>query len=90
MVRIVLFAFVLLTENISMLFGQVTSPFARDLRHLSIIDSGKVRISYAFNATDIKDYKTYDDLQLLEVGTTVSKYYSFLCLTQTLWLRIGN
>jgi GLPGLI family protein len=44
---------------------------------MSVIDSGKIRISYAFNATDIKDYKTYDDLQLLEIGATVSKYYSF-------------
>lgn len=77
MVRIALFIFILLTGNISILFGQVTSPFSRDLRHLSIVDSGKVRISYAFNATDIKDYKTYDDLQLLEIGTRVSKYYSF-------------
>lgn len=77
MVRIILFIFVLLTENISVLFGQVTPPSSRDLRHLTVVDSGKVRISYAFNATDVKNYKTYDDLQLLEIGTKVSKYYSF-------------
>ena len=41
------------------------------------IDSGSIRILYAMNALDIKDAKTYDDLQRLEIGSKVSKYYSY-------------
>ena len=41
------------------------------------IDSGTVRISYALNAVDIKDTKTYDDLQRLDIGSKSSKYYSY-------------
>jgi GLPGLI family protein len=62
--------------NVS-LYGRATIYSSRDTQAMSVIDSGNVRISYAFNATNIKDYKTYDDLQLLEIGTVVSKYYSY-------------
>jgi GLPGLI family protein len=44
---------------------------------MSVIDSGNVRISYALNAIEIKNQSTFDDLQLLEIGITQSKYYSF-------------
>jgi GLPGLI family protein len=42
------------------------------------IDSSNVRIWYAFNATDINNEETYDDLQRLDIGSHISKYYSFL------------
>ncbi len=44
---------------------------------MSIVDSGHIRILYALNATDIRKPETYDDLQRLEIGTHISKYYSF-------------
>jgi GLPGLI family protein len=44
---------------------------------MSTIDSGNIRIWYALNAVDIDDTKTYDDCQYLEIGTNISKYYSY-------------
>lgn len=42
-----------------------------------VIDSAFVRIWYAYNALDITDSKTYDDLQRLDISEHLSKYYSF-------------
>jgi GLPGLI family protein len=44
---------------------------------MTVIDSGTLRVWYALNAADIKKPETYDDLQRLEIGTQLSKYYSF-------------
>jgi GLPGLI family protein len=61
------------------LFTQATK-FPRNLSNAIIVDSGNIRILYALNAVDITDSKTYDDLQQLEVGAYLSKYYSyFIC-----------
>ena len=49
----------------------------RHMYDLNIVDSRNVRISYALNAVDINDTKTYDDLQRLEIGSKISKYYSY-------------
>ncbi len=43
----------------------------------SVVDSGTIRILYALNATDIHKQETYDDLQCLEIGSLLSKYYSY-------------
>ena len=43
----------------------------------TVVDSGNIRILYAFNATDISKQETYDDLQRLEIGKNISKYYSY-------------
>ena len=53
------------------------NPYSKNISNEKTIDSARIRILYAFNATDINDYKTYDDLQRLEIGSTLSKYYSF-------------
>ena len=60
--------------------GKALNPMLSDCRDVSkfkTIDQGILRISYAFNAQDIKDPKTYDDLQRLEIGKDFVKYYGY-------------
>ena len=45
--------------------------------NVTTVDSGNVRLLYAINAENINDTKTYDDLHRLDIGTKMSKYYSF-------------
>jgi len=52
-------------------------PDCRDVSKFSTIDQGTLRISYAFNAQNISDPNTYDDLQRLEIGNNYVKYYSY-------------
>lgn len=59
--------------------GTSLNPMMPDRRNVSkykVIDRGQLKIAYAFNAEDISDYETYDDLQMLEIGETSTKYYS--------------
>lgn len=72
-IKVLLILFVL---NIPVINAQMIS-FPRNAFDVSVIDSGYIRVSYAFNAVDIRDINTYDDLQLLEIGKSQSKYYSF-------------
>lgn len=44
----------------------------------SWVDSASLRISYALNAVQLDDISTYVDLQCLEIGKRISKYYSTL------------
>ena len=44
---------------------------------MTVIDSANIRVLYALNASDINNPETYDDLQRLEIGSHISKYYSF-------------
>jgi GLPGLI family protein len=53
-------------------------PFSKDISKMSIVDSGNIKIRYALNAVDIEKQETYDDLQQLELGDYISKYYSYL------------
>jgi GLPGLI family protein len=76
MIRIVLVVSMIFTANIPILYGQ-RPPYPKKTLSMSVVDSAYVKISYAFNATDIKNYQTYDDWQLLEIGSRQSKYYSF-------------
>jgi GLPGLI family protein len=58
----------------------ILTPFPRDVSKMTIIDSSKIRIIYAFNSyisDDINDSENYEDLQYLEIGESISKYYSF-------------
>ena len=52
-------------------------PDCRDVSKFKTIDQASVRISYAFNARNVADPKTYDDLQRLEIGNKYVKYYGF-------------
>lgn len=44
---------------------------------MSVVDSSSIRISYAFNAENIHEPNSYIDLQYLEIGKYISKYYSY-------------
>jgi GLPGLI family protein len=44
---------------------------------METIDSGNIYVQYALNAVDICKIETYDDLQRLEIGRYLSKYYSY-------------
>ncbi|RHR35447.1 MULTISPECIES: GLPGLI family protein [Parabacteroides] len=48
---------------------------ARDIKSLSFVDSGRLRIWYVLNAT--KKLSKGDDIHILEIGDNVSKYYSY-------------
>lgn len=52
-------------------------PISRSTKDMAIVDSAHIRVWYALNALDISNSNTYDDLQRLEIGNHVSKYYSF-------------
>jgi GLPGLI family protein len=49
----------------------------RDISKMTTVDSGNMRVLYALNAVDINKPETYDDLQRLETGSHLSKYYSY-------------
>ena len=44
--------------------------------NMNVVDSGNIKIFYALNATTIGKPETYDDLQCLEIGSQLSKYFS--------------
>jgi GLPGLI family protein len=54
----------------------IFSPFPKDVSKMTTVDSGNIRILYALNAVDISKIATYADLQCLEIGDHLSKYYS--------------
>ena len=72
--------------------AQIAAPiYPRDISNMAVVDSGKIRILYALNAIDIKDQATYDDLQRLEIGKSVSKYYSyFIFNSDSLCTELGE
>jgi GLPGLI family protein len=52
-------------------------PLAKSILKMHVVDSGNIKVWYALNAVDIEKHETYDDLQLLEIGSYLSKYYSY-------------
>lgn len=53
------------------------NPINKDTRKMSIVDTCNIRVLYALNADNIYIPETYVDLQRLEIGNKLSKYYSF-------------
>ena len=53
------------------------NPVYKNARKMSIVDTCNIRILYALNASDINNTSTYIDLQRLEMGRALSKYYSY-------------
>ena len=51
-------------------------PIHRKAGKMTVVDTTRIRIWYAFNADDIKDENTYIDQQRLDIGKHVTKYYS--------------
>lgn len=51
-------------------------PNHRNAGKMTIVDTTCIRVWYAFNADDVKNEDTYIDLQRLDIGKHVTKYYS--------------
>ena len=57
--------------------GRCPAPiYARDFSKMEVVDTTWLRVRYAFCAEKIDDHLTYIDLQRLDVGRRVTKYYS--------------
>lgn len=52
-------------------------PISNNFSEMKIIDSGNIRFIYAYNAIDLTEQETYDDLKYLEIGATQSRFYSY-------------
>jgi GLPGLI family protein len=63
------------THNVYGYPPEMSGP--RDIYNAHVADSSIIRVMYAFNATDIKDKKTYDELHCLETGSYMSKFYPY-------------
>lgn len=72
---ILFFTYFIITE--SMAQNVIPEPNSTNISNMTVIDSGNIRILYALNAIDVDDFETYDDIQRLDIGTHISKYYSF-------------
>ena len=57
--------------------GHASAPFKKNQGKMSVIDSTKLRVWYAMNADSILDMNTYVDYQRLDVGDSISRYYSW-------------
>jgi len=71
---------VLLLFYLTLIFtlsAQPYSPFSRNVTDIHTVDSAYLCVYYAFNAINIHDESTYEDLQKLEIGNDLSKYYSY-------------
>lgn len=71
----------LMTGNImsQQLQGKAWAPLPgrRNIDEMCVVDSGDIRVLYAFNAMNINDVESYIDMQCLEIGSHLSKYYSY-------------
>jgi GLPGLI family protein len=80
--KIIFYILTLLFQlNIIAQIPPVFLPFPKDALTMTTVDSGNIRVWYALNPIDINDSKTYDDLQRLEIGKYISKYYSHFVYT---------
>lgn len=70
-------AFLIIGNHLYSQSSRIGPPIDKYKFEKSVVDSATIRIYYAFNATDITDEKTYDDLQRLEIGAKLSRYYSY-------------
>lgn len=72
--------------------GRCPAPiYARDFSRIDVLDTTLLRVRYAFCAEKIDDQKTYIDLQRLDVGRRVVKYYSeFVYLSDSLRTKWGK
>ena len=53
-----------------------SAPSHRGAGKMTVIDTTRIRVWYAFNADNVKDVNTYIDHQRLDIGKRVTKYYS--------------
>ena len=69
--------FCLVFSNVCAQQSELYPPVNLYKYDINAVDSGNFRVLYAMNALDINDIKTYDDIQRLEIGSKMSKYYSY-------------
>ena len=55
---------------------QPQAPLPKNVFDAATVDSGNIRIYYALNADNLKEQGTYYDLECLEIGSNMSKFYS--------------
>ena len=67
--------------------GHARAPFKKNQGKMSVIDSTRLRVWYAMNADSIADMNTYIDYQRLDVGDSISKYYSWFVYNSDSLLR---
>ena len=57
--------------------GHARIPVSRNVGKGTVVDHTKVRVWYALNADKIDDMNTYIDFQRLDIGDSITKYYSW-------------
>ena len=57
--------------------GHARIPISRDTGKGTVVDHTKVRVWYALNADKTDDMNTYIDCQRLDIGDSITKYYSW-------------
>ena len=67
--------------------GYARAPFKKNQGKMSVIDSTRLRVWYAMNADSLADMNTYIDFQRLDVGDSISKYYSWFVYNSDSLLR---
>lgn len=67
--------------------GFAPSPINKNQGETSIVDSTRLRVWYAMNADSIADMNTYIDFQRLDIGDSISKYYSWFVFNNDSLLR---
>ena len=67
--------------------GFVPNPINKNQGEISVVDSTRLRVWYAMNADSIADMNRYIDFQRLDVGDSISKYYSWFVFNNDSLLR---
>ncbi len=67
--------------------GGARAPIKKNQGKMSVIDSTRLRVWYAMNADSLADMNTYIDFQRLDVGDSISKYYSWFVYNSDSLLR---
>lgn len=67
--------------------GFAPNPINKNQGKISVVDSTRLRVWYAMNADSIADMNTYIDFQRLDVGDSISKYYSWFVFNNDSLLR---
>ena len=70
--------------------GGARAPIKKNQGKVSVIDSTRLRVWYAMNADSIADMNTYIDYQRLDVGDSISRYYSWFVYNRDSLLREWN
>ncbi|MBR4042428.1 MAG: GLPGLI family protein [Bacteroidaceae bacterium] len=67
--------------------GFAPTPINKNQGKISVVDTTRLRVWYAMNADSIADMNTYIDFQRLDVGDSISKYYSWFVFNNDSLLR---